>query len=167
MGGAVALTLAIRHDPRVRAVALLGSGARLRVAPSILEDLERDFPATCRSLAGYFFAEPTPERIAGAVALMERVGAPQMMRDFRACDAFDATSDLSAIAVPLLALAGEHDVMTPPKYAEFLASRVPGALARILPGAGHLAFVERPAETNDALRAFVEMIRGDTGIAAP
>jgi len=166
MGGAVALELAIRRAPNVRAIALLGSGARLRVAPQILEALERDFPAACRTLAGLFFAEPTAERVAGAVALMERVGAEQMLRDMRACDAFDATADLPAIVLPVVAITGERDVMTPPKYAEFLADRVPGAFARIIPAAGHLAIVERPEETNEALRAFVTMVRGD-GLASP
>ncbi len=158
MGGAIALYLAIRRDPNVRAIALLGSGARLRVAPQILESLERDFPAACRTLAGHFFAEPTEERIAGAVEQMQIVGADQTLRDMRACDAFDATGDLEGIALPLVAITGERDVMTPPKYAEFVANRVPGAVARIIPAAGHLAFVERPAETNEALRAFVTMV---------
>ena len=166
MGGAVALELATRRDPHVRAIALLGSGARLRVAPQILESLERDFPAACRTLAGLFFAEPTPARVAGAIAMMDRVGAEQMLRDMRACDAFDVTDDLSGLSLPVAAITGERDVMTPPKYAEFVASRVPGAFSRIIPAAGHLAIVERPEETNEALRAFVTMVRGD-GLASP
>ncbi len=159
MGGAIALEIALRHDPRVRALALLGSGSRLRVAPAILEGLNADFAATARTLAGYFYAEPTPERIEASVAMMLAVGQAQTLRDFRACDAFDATERLGEIAVPLCAITGERDAMTPPKYALALADRVPGASARILPGAGHLAIVERPGETNEALRSFVTNIK--------
>lgn len=158
MGGAVALELALRRDPLVHAVVLLGSGAKLRVAPPIFEALRSDFRAAARMLAGYFFAEPDERLIDDAVAEMLRVGQEQTIRDFRACDAFDVTDRLGEIGVPLLAITGERDVMMPPKHAALVADRVPGASARILPGAGHLAMVERPADTNEALRAFVTQI---------
>ncbi|HTX58920.1 MAG TPA: alpha/beta fold hydrolase [Verrucomicrobiae bacterium] len=157
MGGAIALTLGLRRDPRVRALVLIGSGARLRVAPAMLERLESDFAAGARELAPWFFAEPEPARVEAAVRSMLLVGQAQTLRDFRACDAFDVTERLGELSLPLLALTGEHDRLTPPKYAAFLADRVPGASARILPGAGHLAMVERPDEANAALRAFAEL----------
>ncbi len=158
LGGAIALELALRREPRVCAVVAIGSGAKLRVAPQILEGLERDFPAAARELAPWFFADPTPERVDAAVDLMLRVGAAQTIRDFRACDAFDVTGRLGEIALPVLALTGEHDRLTPPKYATFVADRVPGAEARIVARAGHLAMTERPDETNAALRAFADRI---------
>lgn len=159
MGGAVALELAVRQTPGIRALVTIGSGARLRVAPAILEGFERDFAAAVDGVVPYFFAEPTPERLAAAAEAMRRVGQAQSLRDFRACDAFDATPHLSEIALPFLALVGEHDRMTPPKYSTFLADRIDGGQARILPGTGHLAFVEDPAGTNAALHAFVEHLR--------
>jgi 3-oxoadipate enol-lactonase len=158
MGGAIALEIALRKDARVRAIVLLGSGSRLRVAPAILDGLANDFPATAQTLAGYFFAKPTPERIANSVAMMLAVGQAQTLRDFTACNAFDVTERLGEIEVPLHAITGERDVMTPPKYAQALVDRVPGASARILPGAGHLAILESPDDTNEALRAFVTSI---------
>jgi pimeloyl-ACP methyl ester carboxylesterase len=48
--------------------------------------------------------------------------------------------------------------MTPPKFAQALADRVPGAKARIVGQAGHLAMAERPDEVNEALRAFVNHV---------
>jgi 3-oxoadipate enol-lactonase len=154
MGGAIALELAVRADPRVKAIVLLGSGSRLRVTPALLESLEADFAAGARALAPLFFAVPAPERIESAVAMMLHVGQAQTLRDFRACDAFDLTERLDDVRVPVLALTGESDRLTPPKYAQLVADRVPGGLARILPGAGHLAMVEKPEETNAALREF-------------
>lgn len=158
MGGAIALELAIRRDPRVRGVVLLGSGAKLRVAAAIFEAIDRDFEAAASMLAGYFYAEPKPAWIEASIGQMLAVGPEQTARDFRACDSFDAVDRLERIGVPLLALAGERDVMMPPKFGAFVADRVPGATARILPGAGHLAMVERPADTNEALRSFVSQI---------
>jgi 3-oxoadipate enol-lactonase len=158
MGGAVALEAGLRNNPRVRALVLLGSGAKLRVAPALFESLEHDFEAGVRALVPIFFANPSPELVNDAVAEMLRVGQAQTIADFRVCDAFDATARLGEVALPLLALTGEHDRLTPPKFAAFLADRVPGAEARILPEAGHLAMVERPDETNAALRAFVDRL---------
>jgi 3-oxoadipate enol-lactonase len=158
MGGAIALELALRGEPRVRSLVLLDSGAKLRVAPAILARMEADFPAAARDLAGAFFADPTPERVAASVAMLERVGKKQTLLDFRACDAFDVADRLDRIRLPVLAVAGDRDVLTPPKFAQFVAGRVPGAQARILERCGHLPMIERPAETNDAIAAFVTRI---------
>ena len=158
MGGAIALQLAIRGPEWIRGVALIGSGAKLRVSPQIFEAIESDFTAAGAMLASWFFAEPTPRLLADAIAGMQAVGAAQTSRDFRACNAFDVTPELSRIQVPLVSLTGERDVMVPPKFGALVADRVPGASARILPRAGHLAMVERPGDTNEALRTFVTQI---------
>ncbi|HLJ73807.1 MAG TPA: alpha/beta fold hydrolase [Thermoanaerobaculia bacterium] len=156
MGGAIALEVALRRNPRVAALVLLDSGAKLRVAPQIFDAFEANFEAAARMLAGYFFAQPLPALIEHTLAMMRAVGAAQTLRDFRACNAFDVTDRLPEIEIPVLALTGEHDVMTPPKFGAFVADRVQHGEARILPGAGHLPMLEFPAETNMALRAFVE-----------
>jgi 3-oxoadipate enol-lactonase len=158
MGGAIALELALRKEPRVRAVVMLASGARLRVAPAILAQLESDFDGASRDIPRHFFAEPTPERLDAATAMMRAVGQAQTLRDFRACDAFNRIDRLEEVDLPFLALTGERDALTPPKFAATLADRVPGAAARIVPGAGHLAMAERPGDVNDALYAFVNHV---------
>jgi pimeloyl-ACP methyl ester carboxylesterase len=87
--------------------------------------------------------------------MMFAVGQAQTLRDFRACDVFDRIGRLGEVTLPVLAVTGELDVLTPPKFAEALADRIPGATARIVPGAGHLAMAERPGDVNDVLRTFV------------
>jgi pimeloyl-ACP methyl ester carboxylesterase len=158
MGGAIALELALRREPRLRAVVMLSSGARLRVGPALLEQMERDFEATARELPRHFYAEPSPDQLAASTRMMLAVGQAQTLRDFRACDAFDRIARLEEVALPLLAVTGERDVLTPPKFAESLADRVPGASARIVPRAGHLAIAERPGDVNDVLRTFVNHV---------
>lgn len=155
MGGAIALETGLRDNPAVSGLILIGSGARLRVAPALLASLAEDFAAAARDLAPHFFASPEPEWIAEAVAQLERVGAEQSLRDFRACDAFDAVERLGELHVPLLAVTGDADALVPSKYATFLADRVPLGAARIIGGAGHFAMVERPDETNALISAFV------------
>jgi pimeloyl-ACP methyl ester carboxylesterase len=155
MGGAVALAVALRGRVPLRGIALLGAGARLRVAPDILQALQSDFETGVRNLAPLFFAQPSEKRVEWAVASMLSIGPQQTLRDFRACNAFDVLERLSEIRVQLLALTGEHDTMTPVKYALALADRVPRGQARIIRGAGHFVMVERPQETNAALAAFI------------
>jgi pimeloyl-ACP methyl ester carboxylesterase len=155
MGGAIALEIALRRAAWLRGAVLLGSGARMRVAPQFLQGLENDFEPTARTIAGYFFSEATVQRVDEAVARMRAVGQPQTLRDFRACDAFNALERLGEVTVPLLAITGEGDQLMPPKFAAALADRVPGARARIIPGAGHFVMVEQPAETNAAIAAFL------------
>ena len=164
MGGAIALELALRAGAagsavaagagNVRGVVALDSGSRLRVAPVIFERLEADFTAACADLARMFFADPSSERFDAAVADMATVGQEQTIRDFRACDAFDAGERLHELPVPLLAVTGERDAMTPPKYALSLADRVPSGSARIIADAGHFAIVERPDDVASAIAAF-------------
>ena len=162
MGAAIALELALRRDERVKAIALLGGGARLRVSPAIFESIQSDFATAAHTLAEAFFSDASPARIEAAVAGLYAVGAGQTLRDFRACDAFDVTQRLSEIRLPVLEVTGEHDVMTPPKYATYLADRIPGTAARIVPGAGHLCMIERPAETNEALLTFVNQFENSS-----
>lgn len=155
MGGAVALELALRKPDWVASLVLLGSGARMRVAPAFLDGLASDFESTARTLAGYFFSDPAPERVLAAVEMMKRVGQAQTLRDYHACGDFNALERVGRVSIPLLALTGEADVMMPPKFALELADRVPGGQARIIPGAGHFVMTELPAETNEAIAAFL------------
>jgi pimeloyl-ACP methyl ester carboxylesterase len=155
MGAAIAIEAALRRPSWLRAAVLIGGGARMRVAPALLDGLKRDFEATARTIAGLFFADASPARVDASVALMKRVGREQTLRDFRACDVFDALERLGEISVPVLALSGETDRLAPAKHAVALASRVPDGTARIIPGAGHFVMTERPAETNEAIAAFL------------
>ncbi len=158
MGGAVALQVALDETVPLQGLVLIGSGARLRVAPAILQGMEDDFPVAAHDVAQYFFAEPLPALTGWAEGCMLTVGSRQTLLDFQACDAFNVADRLTEITLPLLAITGEADKMTPPKYAQTFVDRVPGAQARIIPGAGHFVMVERPEETNEAIGSFLSGI---------
>ena len=158
LGAVVALEIAAQRPAWLRACVVLGGGAHLAVAPAIIEGLERDFDAAVTRIASYMWAERTPERLAYVERSMQSVGQAQVLADFRACDAYDASGRLDAIDVPLLALTGERDKMTPPAHAQDLAGRVRRGRARIVTGAGHMLMHEASADTNEAVRSFVEEI---------
>lgn len=155
LGGAIALQLALRALPQIRALVLVGSGARLRVNAPLLEGLQHDFKSTARSIAGLLYADSRSPLVAQATQSFIRVGQAQTLRDFLACNAFDVTAQLSKINLPVLAITGRQDVMTPPKYAQALAAGVLNGSFMLIKNAGHMVMQERPAETNAAVKDFV------------
>jgi pimeloyl-ACP methyl ester carboxylesterase len=154
MGGAVALE-AVIAGARPAALIAIGCAPKLRVAASTLAAAENEFDAFVEAMPAALYAEPTPARAASARRQFEEVGQARTLADFRACDAWDIGERASALRVPVLVLTGERDAMTPVRFGQMLADRIPGARMRILDGAGHLAMAESPADTNEALRAFV------------
>jgi 3-oxoadipate enol-lactonase len=63
----------------------------------------------------------------------------------------DLRDRLGAIEAPTLVIAGEDDPATPPEKAEEIAAGVSGSRLEVLPGARHLANVERAADVNGVL----------------
>ena len=67
----------------------------------------------------------------------------------------DKRSLLPSIRVPTLVVVGRQDVLTPPALAMELAAGIPEARLEVLEDCGHLATLERPAETTAALRRWL------------
>ena len=155
LGGAITLRLAVDHPDFVRRIALLGSGARLRVAPATLEGARDAGPGGSPGLTEIAFA-PGHEEQARTFQEARPPTAPGMLyRDLSACDAFDIMPELERITQPALMIVGEADRMTPVKYSEFLRQRLPGAGMVVIPDAGHYAQIEQPERVADALRAWL------------
>ena len=69
--------------------------------------------------------------------------------------AHDTASRLGQIRAPTLVLTGDEDRVIPSESSRLLADRIPDGALRIIPGAGHLFFLERPAETLEILTGFL------------
>src|SRR3989442_10979312 len=67
----------------------------------------------------------------------------------------DSTPLLPRIGCPVLCLAGEEDVLTPPEVVRGMAEQMPLARAMVIPLAGHLTNLEAPEAFNDALAGFL------------
>ena len=66
----------------------------------------------------------------------------------------DSTPLLATIDVPTLVVGGAEDAITGPREMRALAAAIPGAVLELLPGAGHLPPIERPAAFNAALTSW-------------
>ena len=67
----------------------------------------------------------------------------------------DLTDRLAAITCPTLVVVGERDPGTPPAMAQAIHERIRGSRLLVLPDAAHCSVVERAAEFNRALLAFL------------
>ena len=163
MGGAIAQTLALAHPDRVAALGLVGTGARLRVLPAILDGIisPTDFENTVRLIIENSHAPASLDAAMRQRAEDELRSCPPQVShgDYGACNAFDIIPRISEIRAPTLVVCGSEDRMTPVKYSEFLASKIPNARLALVEGAGHYVMIEKPAETSRALVEFVRELR--------
>lgn len=157
MGGAIALDVALRYPKRVAGLGLIATGARLPVAPALLESLEKDPAAAVETIGQWAFG---PEASPKMVRLGKRqIGATPtevLRRDFLACDAFDVRGQLSQITQPTLVVCGTRDRMTPVRFSVYLRDQIAGARLHLVDGAGHMIQIERPEAIVRALVAFLD-----------
>lgn len=157
LGGAVAQMVYLRHREVVRALALIGTGARLRVLPQILEGLSRKSKETARLVAEMaFYRKEFVEVFAEIFSKNSEV----LLKDLSICDRFDLLEDFKSgkikFEVPTIAIVGDNDLLTPPKYSKFFADF--GAELAIVENSGHMVMLENPKKLNEILREFLKRI---------
>lgn len=156
MGGAIAQMLALEFPERVAGLVLVGTGAKLRVAPQFLEGLKNDFENTARVLVENFYSRDAPALLQEkSFQQLRETGSVVTSNDFSACDAFDVCARISSITAPTLVVCGRDDKMTPVKYSEFLAQNISHTRLVVLENAGHMVMLEQPDAFNAALRVWL------------
>jgi len=70
----------------------------------------------------------------------------------------DSTPDLPRWQVPAAVVAGQHDQVIPASEMDALARGIRGASHAVIEGAGHFAFLEKPAETWAAIETLLGRI---------
>jgi pimeloyl-ACP methyl ester carboxylesterase len=145
MGSAISLTLALDFPKHVLGLGLVGSGARLRVSPQILENTnsKATFPLAIKLINDAGFGPSADPR-------MKELAAQRMSED--------VMRRLGEISVPTLILCGTEDLLTPMKYSEFLHDHIPAARLVTFPGAGHMVMLEQAEAVANALAEFADSI---------
>lgn len=88
--------------------------------------------------------------------MMENLQPPHAYRrQMMAGALFNAESRISQIQAPTLIMAGSDDEVVPPGNAQLLGERIPGSMVRIIDKTGHLFFIEKPDEANQAVLDFL------------
>ena len=164
LGGAIAQQLALVAPKWLAALILVGTGARLRVAPSILDTLLKTTEPAANLITDWSFGPSAPTSAVETV----RLGWQQTPRsitygDFKACDGFDVMRKVEEIRMPVLVLTGSEDKLTPPKYGSFLASNIPDAKHVMIPNAGHMMALEYPDFFIEQVLTFADQISNAPG----
>ncbi len=155
-GGAIAIEYALLDRPELAGLVLVSTGARLRVLPAIL-DLVAAAARTGEpaDVSSWAYRKDTDAAVVARMRAVDREVPPATTAcDWQATDRFDRLRDVARIDTRTLVVGGAADHLTPPRYAEYLASTIPGARFELVPDAGHMLPVEQPAAFAALLRSF-------------
>ncbi|MBM3224476.1 MAG: alpha/beta hydrolase [Candidatus Tectomicrobia bacterium] len=160
MGGAIAQLYALTHPGKLAGLVLSSTGARLRVAPAILQLWQDASMGKAVNVYGRSsYSDKTSMDIVRQGWGEQRKTDPRVrLGDFVACDRFDAMARLPEITVPTLVLGGTDDVITPPRYTAYLHQHISGAQLTMIPDAGHIGYAEQPEAMASALLAFLAQL---------
>jgi pimeloyl-ACP methyl ester carboxylesterase len=148
--------LALTHPEAIKGVVLVGTGARLKVLPLILNGININFEETIPKIVQYAYSRKAPpELIEDGVAQMLKCRPEVLHGDFSACDRFDVMKEVEKIGLPTLILCGEDDALTPVLYSQFLHSRIRGSKLEVLSNAGHMVMMESPRAFNEKIKEFI------------
>jgi pimeloyl-ACP methyl ester carboxylesterase len=159
MGGAIVQTLALTHSEVIKGIVLVGTGARLRVFPVVLNGIKNDFEETVRKITQFAYSRKGPaDLIEKGVLDLMKCRPEVLYGDFLACDRFDIMNEVEKIDLPTLILCGEEDELTPVKYSHFLQNRIKGSKLEVLPHAGHMVMMESAKAFNEKIGGFISTL---------
>ena len=151
LGGMVGMALALDAPERVERLVLACTSAhtgprdrwaeRSRIVRT--EGMQAILDSVVRRWFTPAFEHEEPETVGRFRAMLAATPPEGYARCCQAIGTWDARERISAIAVPVLVVAGADDSALPVEHAELIASRIPGARLVILERAAHLANVER------------------------
>jgi len=159
LGGLIALQMGLDFGADPGGLVLIGSGARMRVLPALLETARTD-PEQALSTLKHFSLAPQSD-LPLATRLLKEQANPKpgiLYRDLMACNSFDVMDRLQELHhLPTLIICGAEERNAPVKYSEYLHAQITGSTLQIIPGAGHYVQREKPEEVN---RAIAEWLQG-------
>jgi len=159
LGAAIGLGFAIRYGEAAAAVVPVGGGLQMPVNPMILEGLARDPAAVIGMIATFSIAKQNREQLSRLIAeSLSRVDPGLLHGDLSACNGMDITDAVATVRIPVLAICGTQDKMTPPSLSQSICARIPGARLVLIEDAGHFVMMENPEAFNAALVDFVRAL---------
>ncbi len=164
LGGAIVQCLALGSPEWLARIILVGTGARLRVAPAILDRLSPDsspawetgFKSATDTICDYAFGPSASPSMIQAAREDFLKNSPEVFHgDYLACDQFDIMENVGKISLPALIISGGADSLTPVKYGEYLYNHIPEAEISVIEDGGHMMGLEKPEEFTERIRSFL------------
>ncbi|MBM4305982.1 MAG: alpha/beta hydrolase [Deltaproteobacteria bacterium] len=156
MGGAIVQTMALRYPEIIKGIVLVGTGAKLRVFPLILNEIKENFEEAVKKINEFAYSrKASPDLIKKGMDGM-RLCRPEVIHgDFSACDRFNVMNEVEKINLPTLIICGDEDELTPLKYSQFLQNKIKGSRLEVISGAGHMVMMEAPSLFNAKIKEFL------------
>ncbi len=160
LGGGITLDFALKYPGKLKAILLIGTGARLRVLPEALEKLRQMAEGRIepRFDPWIFGSKATPEMVSEGEREWAKTSPRVRYIDMAACDQFDVMKEVDQIRLPALVICGREDRLTPVKYSEYLKGKISGAKMEIVDGAGHAVMLESPESLSKATLTFLRSL---------
>ncbi|MFO1007420.1 MAG: alpha/beta fold hydrolase [Planctomycetaceae bacterium] len=167
MGGSIALQFALRHPQRLARLILCDCRAmvdapeaqkmRLDLAERVLTE-GPEFVAA--AMPARLFAAKTieqhPDIVQSIQAVIRSTASTSVAGGSRAlAHREDVVSRLGEIRVPTLIIVGSEDVISTSGEMKAMAERIPLSRHVEIPGAGHMAPLEAPAQVNTEIRSWL------------
>ncbi|MGA1835941.1 alpha/beta fold hydrolase [Herbiconiux sp. 11R-BC] len=162
LGGATGLELLLRHGERVRAAAIVASGAQLGEPQGWRERAEKVRAESTSSIiipsAERWFAPQSmaahPDLTGRLLHALQNADDESYALCCEALAAYDVRDRLGEAAAPVLALWGRFDAVAPEAKALEIAAGAALGEAAVVEGAAHLPPAEQPEATAAALIGF-------------
>ncbi len=167
IGGMVALRAALTRPERVAGLVLLDSDAgpetglrklkyRAMGAGARVMGFRPFLPSIARLMFGTTTRRNNPTLVDEWKRQFAELHLPSVLRCLEALMHRDSLfGRLDQITVPALVLVGEEDLSLPPPLSRRIHDRLPHSTFGLIPAAGHLSPLERPAAVTDAILGFL------------
>ena len=171
MGGMISQRFALDYPEKLRSLTLASTTCRvpngadlmLTLWTDILEKLGNE--AFVNNVIAWCFTFDFVDTQFESIMMMRQMmlehleERPLLPGPFRsqcaAASSFDVADEIANITVPTMVLVGKDDILTPQKFSEEIAGRIPGSFLNIIEG-GHAYNQEVPSAFNQALLDFFE-----------
>ncbi len=161
MGGAIALRYALLYPDELKGLILMGTGARLRVDPAFLKNCREpgvensDWMKRQRS----YYSGVESDIYQVLLRRAEEIGPDVELNDLLSCDQFDVMQEIGNIHLPTEIICGDSDAMTPVKYSDYLAAKIPGSKEDIIPEADHFVQLKQYQRVNNKIEEFLTSLK--------
>ncbi len=180
LGGAMALALAVRHQAKVKSLIVVGGFSELDRATELnfrlrlrlidrlgLSDEVADYMGLwtltrkfINTDAGYALMRANQANIRNNSTELYRSFVELLLRWGRCQPGQENepkfTEQLHTIKVPTLVVTSDNDHLIPAELSELIAAKIKTAKLAVLPGAGHIPFMEQP---ENAAKVVIEFLQ--------
>jgi 3-oxoadipate enol-lactonase len=164
-GGELNLVMGIRHPERCRTLTIITSVSHSELmCQAMVERWRRaallgDGPLFFRLIYADVYSEGfllrRPDLIPMAEQRYAMLDLPAAARLIESFARFDVRADLGKIKLPTCIASAELDILKPRRYGEIMHAAIAGSEFHLIPGAGHVAVLEKAAEVNTIILGFL------------